>query len=363
MKGGGEPAVQAEEPAVPVELPQSETSPQVRIARRLLIALAMIVFVALLAYIERDGYTDPEDGEVSLLDAFYYSTVSVTTTGYGDIRPVSDSARLATTLLVTPARILFLIILVGTTLEILAERTRTAYRLRRWRSGLKNHIIVCGYGTKGQTAVRTLLGKGCERSEIVVIDPAQDARTRAHAAGLAVVDGRAVSQEVLEEACVRDARTVIVAVDSDDAAVLTTLTARELAPAAKIVAAVREEENVHLLHQSGANSVLTSSGSAGRLLGLATDSPGITEVLEDLLTVGEGLEIDEVRITREQQGKLSALDLPGPVLAIVRDGSLLRFDDDGAHEVRDGDRVVVVSSHPRPRPPARSLAEDAPGAS
>ena len=360
MKGGGEPVVKEEEPLVPVELPQAEASPLRKIARRLLFALAMVVFVAMLAYVERDGYIDPEDDSVSLLDAFYYSTVSVTTTGYGDIRPVSDGARLTTTLLVTPARILFLIILVGTTLEILAERTRTAYRLRRWRTGLKDHIIVCGYGTKGETAVRTLLSKGTDRKDIVVIDPAQDARTRAHAAGLAVVEGRAVSQEVLEEANVGDARTVIVAVDRDDAAVLTTLTARELAPNAKIVAAVREEENVHLLHQSGANSVLTSSGSAGRLLGLATDSPGITEVLEDLLTVGEGLEIDEVRITHDEEGELSALDLPGPVLAIVRDGELLRFDDEGAHMVRAGDRVVVISSHPRRRPPARSLAEGPP---
>ena len=350
-----------EEPLVPVELPQAPASPLRKIVQRLAVALAMVVFVALLAYLGRDGYVDPEDGSISVLDAFYYSTVSVTTTGYGDIRPVSDEARLTTTLLVTPARILFLIILVGTTLEILAERTRTAYRLRRWRSGLKNHIIVCGYGTKGQTAVRTLLGKGEDRDQIVVIDPAQDARTRAHAAGLAVVEGRAVSQEVLEEANVRDARTVIVAVDSDDAAVLTTLTARELAPDAKIVAAVREEENVHLLHQSGANSVLTSSGAAGRLLGLATDSPGITEVLEDLLTVGEGLEIDEVRITRKEEGELSALDLPGPVLAIVREGRLLRFDDEGAHVARDGDRVVVVSSHARRRLPAHPLAEDTPG--
>ena len=63
---------------------------------------------------------------MDLLDAFYYSTVTITTTGYGDVRPVSDEARLVTTILVTPARILFLIILVGTTLEILAERSRYA---------------------------------------------------------------------------------------------------------------------------------------------------------------------------------------------------------------------------------------------
>ena len=54
---------------------------------RIGIALGLILFVALLTYVGRDGYVDPEDDAVSLLDAFYYSTVSITTTGYGDVRP------------------------------------------------------------------------------------------------------------------------------------------------------------------------------------------------------------------------------------------------------------------------------------
>jgi voltage-gated potassium channel len=52
--------------------------------------------------------------------------VSVTTTGYGDITPVTDAARLATILIVTPARILFLLLLLGTTIELLTERWRTS---------------------------------------------------------------------------------------------------------------------------------------------------------------------------------------------------------------------------------------------
>ena len=76
----------------PVDLPGGEASPLRKILVRLVIALALITFVAMVTYIGREGYIDPEDGAVSLLDAFYYSTVSITTTGYGDIRPVSDGA-------------------------------------------------------------------------------------------------------------------------------------------------------------------------------------------------------------------------------------------------------------------------------
>ena len=146
-------------PGISVHLPGRTRGPLRKILRRLAIAVALVVFVALVSYAGRGG-TRSVDGEMGLLDAFYYSTVSITTTGYGDIRPVSDSARLVTAVLVTPARVLFLIILVGTTLEILAERSRQAFRLSRWRKRLHEHTIVCGYGTKGRSAINTLLGKG-----------------------------------------------------------------------------------------------------------------------------------------------------------------------------------------------------------
>lgn len=330
---------------LPVELPGREASPVRKILVRLAIALALIALVAGVSYAGRDGYTDPEDGEISLLDAFYYSTVSITTTGYGDIRPVSDGARWVTTVVVTPARVLFLILLVGTTLEILAERSRAAYRVARWRRKLKGHTIVCGYGVKGRTAVRTLIDKGTSPDQIVAIEPRQEARARATADGLAAIAGSAAKQEVLVEAGMSDAAALIVAPDRDDTAVLITLTARELNPTATIVAAVAEEENVHLLHQSGANAVITSSGAAGRLLGLSTETPQVTEIMEDLMTVGEGLDISERTIGPEGAGPAPVFPHEPVVLAVVRDGEVLRFGDPRAQELRDGDRVLELFSH------------------
>jgi voltage-gated potassium channel len=329
-----------------VELPSDEASALTTISRRLLLALGLIVLVAMVAYLDRDGYTDPVDGKISLLDAFYYSTVSITTTGYGDVRPVSDSARLLTTIVVTPARVLFLILLVGTTLEVLAERSREAIRHRRWRKRLRDHIIICGFGIKGRMAATTLIDDGTDPARLVAIDVDPGARSRATGMGLAVVAGDSSTTDVLEEAGVRDAASVVVAVNRDDSAVLTTLTARELNPTATIVAAVREEENAHLLHQGGAQSVITSSGAAGRLLGVATTSPRVTDVLEDLLSVGSGLDVYERPVTPAEVGPLGELrGLREPLIAIVRDGELLRFDDPAAQELRPGDSLVLLRSH------------------
>jgi voltage-gated potassium channel len=333
---------------VSVQLPGPQRGPLRHIAIRLATALGLVVFVALLTYLGRDGYVDPADESVSLLDAFYYSTVSITTTGYGDIRPESDSARLLTTVLVTPARVLFLIILVGTTIEILAERSRQAYRRSRWRKTLKDHVIICGYGTKGQNAVKTLLDKGCNPSELVVIDERAEARSKATAQGLAAVAGSVASTATLVEAEIDRARSVVVAVDRDDTAVLATLTARELNPRASIVTAVREEENVHLLQQSGASSVITTSSAAGRLLGHAVDEPRVTEVLEDLLSVGEGLDIAEHVVAEAEAGPIRALKPQGLVVGVHRRDELLRFDDPRAAQLQPGDRVVFLHSHRTP---------------
>src|ERR671914_1489824 len=332
-------------PDTHVELPAESRHPLRTIGERLALALGLVTLVALLAYIGRDGYIDPEDGGVSLLDAFYYSTVTITTTGYGDIRPVSDGARLVTTIVITPARILFLILLVGTTLEVLTERTRDAYRLSRWRKTLKDHVIICGFGSKGRAAATTLMGNGYRAEQIVVVDESPSARSKATSMGLSAVAGSATTQHALLDAGIADAAAVVVAVDRDDAAVLATLTARELNPGANLVGAVREDENAHLLHESGASSVITSSSSAGRLLGLATTTPDVAQVIEDLLSVGAGLDIVERPVTDAEVGPIEELRSRNPVVAVSRGGELLRFDDPRAAQLEPGDALVEVVSN------------------
>jgi voltage-gated potassium channel len=269
-----------------VRLPVSQRSPLAVLLRRLGIAAGLVLIVSVVTYLDRDGFRDAAGDEIDLLDAFYFGAVSVTSTGYGDITPVTDGARLVNVLVVMPAGVLFLVILVSTTLEVLAERTRTVYREKRWRRTLQDHTIVCGYGVKGRSAIETLRAHGTAPDAIVVIDERSEAVEEARRAGHAGVVADASASASLEAAGVREAAAVVVAPDRDDSAVLITLTARELNPRARIVASVRETENAHLLEQGGADSVVVSSGAAGRLLGHAVKSPRVVQVLEDLLSVG-----------------------------------------------------------------------------
>jgi len=328
-----------------IRLPVSERGPLAVLLRRLGLATALVLVVSVVTYLDRDGFRDGSGGEIGVLDALYFGAVSVTSTGYGDITPVTDGARLVNTFIVMPAGVLFLVILVSTTLEVLAERTRAHYRERLWRNTLRDHIIVCGFGVKGRAAIATMLAHGREPGDVVVIDESAETVEDARRAGHAGVVADASASAALEAAGVRDAAAVVVAPDRDDTAVLITLTARELNPAARIVASVREGENAHLLEQGGADSVVVSSGAAGRLLGHAVRSPKVVQVLEDLLSVGEGLDLTERELDPGEAGRpLAEVPSTAPVIAVVRGDAVLRFDDPRAAELQAGDRLVCLSS-------------------
>ncbi|MGI8632597.1 MAG: potassium channel family protein [Solirubrobacterales bacterium] len=336
--------------SVPVVFPGSNVSQWQRLGLRLLLATGLILFVALVVFVFSDGYADTTNGDrPDLLDGIYYATVTATTTGYGDIIPVTTEARLASTFLVTPARVMFLILLVGTTLEILATGTKEAIKLSRWERKRRDHFIICGFGVKGAAAVDTLLGHGHEPDAIVVIDTVESSIERAQRANFVSIRGNAGSQEVLQRAGIDHAKGVIVAPNRDDTAVLITLTARELNPEVPIVTAVREEENVHLLRQSGASSVISSSGAAGRLLGQATYAAEVVDVLEELLTVGEGLDIVKVIVDEELAGKRTT-DLPGRlVVQLIRGELTLNLDQVRGQELREGDELLCLTGEPKAR--------------
>jgi len=326
-----------------LHIPEKFVSPGRRIARRLLYAFAALFAAVLIVYLDRDGYRDVREGGLTFLDCLYYATVSLSTTGYGDITPYTETARLVNVLVITPLRVAFLIVLVGTTVETLTTASRQALKIQRWRNSVRNHTVVIGYGTKGRTAVAAMIGDGAAPADIVVVDTDQPSLDRANAAGLVTVRGDANKSDVLRLAGAQHAHSIIVATNSDPTAVLVTLTARELSPNAKIIASVREAENQHLLRQSGADSVVVSSETAGRLLGIATSTPSVVEMIEDLLTPDAGFAIAEREVEPKEVGG-SPRHLHDLVLGVVRDGKLLRVDDPDADALESTDRLLYVRS-------------------
>lgn len=333
-----------------VSLPVRRTSAARQLLLRLAMAVGLLLILTVIVYLDRDAYVDHAAGDgVSLVDALYYATVTMTTTGYGDITPVLPHARLINVFVVTPIRIAFLVLLVGTTVEVLASQGRRALLDSHWRKTMRNHTVIIGYGTTGQSAAGTLLRGERSADQVLVIDSDSQAVAAANRQGFAAFEGDATSRELLHRAELPKAREVIITVGRDDTAILATLTVRQLNRGAHVVVAVRDSDNVALIRQSGADAVVTSSDAVGRLMGLSSLSPHLGEVIEDLLSSGEGLEVTQRQVTAAENGATSS-SLPGEkVLAVIRNRTLRRYYEAGAEELRTGDQIVVIRRAPNTR--------------
>jgi len=325
-----------------IHLPRVRKGPLRALAIRLVLALSLVLATVTVIYLDRDGYRDVNEDGLTLLDCFYYAVVSLSTTGYGDITPFTPHARLVNVLFITPARVLFLIILVGTTLEVLTDQYRNSLLVSRWRRQLKDHIVICGYGTKGRAAVAALLETGYTKNRIVVVESRPEGVRQAQSNGLVTIEGNATRSAVLLEADVKNCKAVIIATDSDEASVLITLTVRQLtAGQVRITAAVREQENAALLKQSGAHHVIVSSSTAGRLLGLTTTAPPLIDVVEDLLTPGQGMALAMRSAERAEVGQ-NPRELTALVVALIRRGKVIPLGGPEKTTIETGDMLVYI---------------------
>lgn len=323
--------------------------PRKAILYRILFAIGLVFLVTMLTWFDRHGYIDSNHPGYTLtfLDSLYYATVTITTTGYGDIVPATETARVISTFVVTPLRVLFLVLLVGTTLEALTSKSRLRFRVNTRQKELKDHTIICGFGVKGKSALE-YLRKHDEKMVVIAIDESEDALEQANYEEIDGILGSAFDSDILKSAGIERASKLIVALSTDELSVLTVLRARELCPNIMIVASCRQEQNVELLKGSGADEVIVSASSAGRILGMAADAPDAARVVNDLLTFGDGLDIDD-RVV-EEDGDALARKGQTPI-AIVRhtgNGDESRVyrpgHDEGGLPLQRGDRIVFINT-------------------
>ncbi len=335
----------------PLRLP--EGSPVSALLRRIGLAVALILIVAAVLWWDRDGLRDTAhpDQPMTFVGVFYFTVVSLTTVGYGDIVPVTDLARLINAVLLTPVRIFLWVLFLGTAYELtlLRLRFREERQMKDLHDRLHDHVVVCGYGVKGRAIVSELLAHGQPREQIVAIDADEDAVAGATKAGLVALRGDASREELLRAAAVEKAAYVLLAPNRDDACVLMCLTVRSLAPRVHLVAAAREEENVKLLYGAGADLVVTPSVSRGRLMASVVKQHAVPHFLEDLLSFGEGLAMHE-RVVRPDEAGRFAFDLPdlrgSLILGVARGTERCPFHRLGNFPLQAGDLVVYLTGDP-----------------
>ncbi|UCH90880.1 MAG: potassium channel family protein [Nitrospirota bacterium] len=307
--------------------------------RTLLIRLGMVIFLFVILtgvlWLDREGLQDHSDGHLSLADVVYFTMVTVTTVGYGDIVPVTPRARLIDALVVTPVRIFIWIIFLGTAYQLALRQFTEVFRMAKLQSNLDQHVVVCGFGHTGYSAVKELLAKGTEPEHIVVIDPRDDRVQTAVELGVVALKGDATQEGLLQHAAfLSQAKAVIISSGRDDTNALILLTVKNLNTRCRVIVSAKEEENVKLFRQGGAQTIISPATYGGYMLAAAVDQQYLADYLEDFLTAGGQVNIVERMVEGGDVGK-TANDLqPDVLLRVYRHGTIL-----SPWELQDGQRL------------------------
>ncbi|WP_340587239.1 potassium channel family protein [Erythrobacter alti] len=320
---------------------------------RLSTALGLIFMVVMIHWWDRDGLVDNLDGHVSFLDVIYFTMISITTTGFGDIAPITDRARLVEALIVTPVRFAVLFIFVGTAYNFLIKRSWEKWRMARIQEQLTNHVVVLGFGVSGAEAVEELIERGTDPATIVVMDTSEERLEQAEAMGCNVIEADASRDENLEAVRISQAQTVLVSAGRDDSSILIVLTVRHLAPNVPISVVVRADDNELLARQAGADNVINPVRFTGLLLAGSARGAHIAEYMSDLASVTGRVQLVERPVLPEEIGRpLSDLASGGRGLRIYRNGAACGFWEHEADSLQAGDLIVEIL------PAENSLADE-----
>ena len=310
---------------------------------RLTAALALVSIVVLIHWFDRDGLIDHHDGQVSFLDVVYFTMISITTTGFGDIAPISEKARLVEAVIVTPIRFAVLFIFIGAAYTFVIKRGWEKWRMARIQEQLSDHIVVLGYGVSGSEAVAELIARGTDPHCIVVMDTDPERLTAAEDVGCNVIEADATRDEHLMAARIDQARTVLVSAGRDDSSILIVLTVQHLAPNVPISVVIRATDNELLAQQAGADNVINPVRFTGLLLAGSAQGEHISDYLADLASVTGKVQLIERPVRAEEIGKsLDDLASGGRGLRIYRDGHARGFWEAEARSLQAGDIVVEI---------------------
>ena len=304
--------------------------------------LGMIVFIIAFHWFERDALMDQIDGHISFVDVIYFTMISATTTGYGDVVPVTDRARLFDALIVTPIRVFFLLLLAGTAYTFIIKRTWNRWLMKLIQKNLRDHVLIAGFGVSNDKALEELLERGTPPKRIVVIDNNREALERASECGVAVLLGDAARDETLCAAHVDRAAALLVSTGRDDSNILVVLTARKLAPNVKISVTIRESDNEDIARQAGADTVINPVSFSGLLLASSLEGPYRADYIADLATSAGNVMLRERVVEPDEVGRSLGEICTGQAVRLIRDGTARAPGDPAFQRLMPGDRILEI---------------------
>ncbi|MCP4422856.1 MAG: potassium channel protein [Chloroflexi bacterium] len=303
----------------------------------------LVVSVGVVGYVLIEGW--------SFTDAFFMTVITLTTVGFGETRPLSATGRWFT--------IVLILLGVGSvvySLSVASEYLLTAdvgRRLRRRQMGnaikkMKDHVIVIGYGRVGQSVVATLQDSS---QKMVLIEKRDESAQKVIDKNLVVIQGDATDDDVLQEAGIKSARTLIVCTGDTRDNLFIVLSARGLNPDLRIITR-SDAESKAKMRRAGADRIVSPYQTGGKYMANIALRPHVADFL-DVVTLDSGLELALEELTIEAGSELVGRTIgqanirqrTGVTLAaILRRHNQELVTPDIATRLESGDKLIVLGS-------------------
>ncbi len=308
-----------------------------------LLLFALVVTTGVTGYVWIEGW--------SYLDAAWMVFITVTTIGYGEVKPLSPAGRVFTMVFIISGLFIGSYAFSQATQYFMEGGFRRDFALRRRRAlmaELKDHFIIAGYGRTGREIAMDLRHAG---KKVIVVDPDERICAECEDDGFPTIVGDASNDDMLIQAGLERARGLAVATSSDAINIFITLTARQANANLKIMCRVDQEHAASKAMRAGADGVVSPHAIGGTNMANALLRPhSATFMAQAFARTHPDLSMEDVIIGKSSayHDTLGSLHLRDEhrvmVVAIQKtDGTLIVAPGPNAL-LQEGDVIVVVGN-------------------
>ncbi|WP_298761977.1 potassium channel protein [uncultured Psychroserpens sp.] len=235
--------------------------------------------------------------DYSWIDSLYMTVITVTTVGFGEVQPLDENAKVFTIFLIMTSVVILGYAITVITEYILSKNNYEELKQRKMQKKIdsfKNHIIICGYGRNGKQAAKKLLAY---KKPFVVIEKDKEVLEKFQSEMVPFVLGNANEDEILLQAGVDRAETLISALPNDADNLFVVLSARQINHEMNIISRASQETSYQKLKLAGANNVILPDMIGGDHMASLVVVPDLIEFIDNLSIVDKGnVNIEEVGV-------------------------------------------------------------------
>ncbi len=276
---------------------------------------------------------------LSPLDAFYFTIVTISTVGYGEIYPTTAESKVFASFIIIVGLGSITVFLETAVEDVLRKSIKEAIGEPEVERPSENHYVICGYGDLGEVVIEELARLG---GKFIVIDRNEEAIKELLKKGVPAMQGDACKEETLIEAGIRNAKGIAAIFDDDMKNIFVLITAKSINPKLHAVARANHMETVDKMYKIGVDLVISPEVEGGRMIAKALVKPDILKVIDRMVLtkdvdvvqfyVGhesklEGKTIKSARIEEETGVKVAAITKRGEV-EVMPDSDVLLEEGD-----------------------------------